>query len=80
MKKFSFILMLCLFAGCSQAEKCVQYLGCPDGMDDCREQAKEICPGGYHEMSESQVGPDFAGFAQSRIGDTGGPHMVVTCD
>ena len=62
--------------------KCIQYVSCPDGIADCHEQARETCPGGYHQMQDSDVGSDFTEFSRQHNEDAraGAPHIVFTCD
>ncbi len=69
--------------GCTSANpKCIQYLDCPDGLNDCVEQAKETCPAGYHVLRDDDVGADFGSFAKEHFAGAaaGEPHMLVTCD
>jgi hypothetical protein len=59
---------------------CIQYVECPD--NDCVQQAKELCPRGYSQLSESDVGADFGDFEKKHFAGAaaGVPHMLVTCN
>jgi hypothetical protein len=77
-------LLLSALAACQATPpgKCINYLECPDGLADCHEQARDTCPGGYHVLSDADVGPDFSDFARQHFAgaSTGVPHILVTCD
>lgn len=80
MKQKAFLLgMVFLLAACTPAP-CVQYIECPDG--DCKQQAQELCPHGYTQLRDVDVGPDFADFAKQHFAGaaSGTPHINVVCN
>jgi hypothetical protein len=80
---YAFLLALGLLSACTSApEPCIQYIECPDGPKDCREQAKELCPKGFKQLDESDIGPDFGDFEKEHFAGaaSGAPHMLVTCN
>jgi hypothetical protein len=60
----------------------VQYIECEDGMVDCRQQARALCPRGYRQLNESDVGADFGDFEKRNFpgASSGVPHMLATCN
>ena len=78
----SFILFALGFlsACASPPGPCIQYIECPD--NDCRQQAKELCPHGYKQLSESDVGADFGDFEKQHFAgaSSGVPHILATCN
>jgi hypothetical protein len=75
---------LYILAACAAVPpaKCIQYLDCADGMEDCKLLAQETCPGGYHVLRDNEVGQNFNGFAKQHFAgaNADSPHMLVTCD
>ncbi len=77
-----FAIVCMLLSACSPPMPCINYLECPDGMADCKEQAHETCPGGYNVLNETDVGADFGDFAKQHFAGAaaGTPHIIVTCN
>jgi hypothetical protein len=75
-------LTSCASTTTENASPCVQYVDCSEGMKECHEHAREICPMGYREIDDITVGPDFAEFAQAHFnnGVAGALHMTVICN
>lgn len=80
-RKLSLFPILALACACTTPKSCLNYIECPDGMRDCYEQAKELCPTGYRQLNESDMGQDFVAFTKAHFtgATTSVPHILTTC-
>lgn len=82
MKRWISLVALALLSACAAPpEQCIRYIECPDGLEDCHQQARNFCPTGYSQMSDADVGSDFSDFAKQHFAgaSAGVPHIVAQC-